>query len=156
MCRFAGIDMISDRIPDETKILAFRHLLEKHDLDKRIFEVFKARFSVPGMTMRQATILDAFLNAAPSSTKTKDGKPDPEMHQTKKGNQRYYGMKVLIGVEKYSGLIHPVVITAANVYDLTTAAQLLHGDEEVVYDDAAECQCIAKRPEMNCTAVDFG
>jgi IS5 family transposase len=87
------------------------------------------------------------LIAAPSSTKNKEGKRDPEMHQTKKGNQWYYGMKVHIGVDKDSGLIHPVVTTAANVHDLTPAAELLHGDEEVVYGDAGY-QGITKRHEL--------
>jgi transposase, IS5 family len=106
------------------------------------------------MTMRQGTIVDATLIAAPSSTKNKDGKRDPEMHQTKKGNQWYYGMKVHIGVDKDSGLIHSVVTTSANVHDLTPAAELLHGDEEVVYGDAGY-QGIAKRPEMAGTAAEF-
>jgi IS5 family transposase len=87
------------------------------------------------MTMRQGTIVDATLIAAPSSTKNKEGKRDPEMHQTKMGNQWYYGMKVHIGVDNDSGLIHSVVTTAAHVHDLTPAAELLHGDEEVVYGD---------------------
>ena len=92
MRRFAGIELIRDRIPDETTILAFRHLLEKHDLGEQIFETVKTHLSSRGMTMRQGTIVDATLIAAPSSTKNKDGKRDPEMHQTKKGNQWYYGM----------------------------------------------------------------
>ena len=162
MRRFAGIDLISDRIPDETTILTFRHLLEKHDLGEQIFETVKAHLSARGMTMRQGTIVDATLIAAPSSTKNKEGKRDPEMHQTKKGNQWYhrfaegcaYGMKVHIGVDKDSGLIHSVVTTAANVHDLTPAAELLHGDEEVIYGDAGY-QGIAKRPEMEGTAADF-
>ena len=86
--------------------------------------------------MRQGTIVDATLIAASSSTKNKAGKRDPEMHQTKKGNQWYFGMKVHVGVDKDSGLIHSVVTTAANVHDLAPAAELLHGDEEVVYGDA--------------------
>jgi len=162
MRRFAGIELISDRIPDETTILAFRHLLEKHDLGEQIFETVKAHLSARGMTMRQGTIVDATLIAAPSSTKNKDGKRDPEMHQTKKGNQwshRYaegfaYGMKVHTGVDKDSGLIHSVAVTAANVHDLTPAGELLHGDEEVVYGDAGY-QGIAKRPEMSCAAAEF-
>ena len=154
MRRFAGIDLISDRIPDETTILTFRHLLEKHDLGEQIFETVKAHLSARGMTMRQGTIVDATLIAAPSSTKNKEGKRDPEMHQTKKGNQWYFGMKVHIGVDKDSGLIHSVVTTAANVHDLTPAAELLHGDEEVIYGDAGY-QGIAKRPEMEGTAADF-
>ncbi len=97
--------------------------------------------------MRQGTIVDATLIAAPSSTKNKEGKRDPEMHQTKTGNQWYYGMKFHAGVDKDSGLIHSVVVTAANVHDLTPAAELLHADEEVVYADAGY-QGIAKRAEM--------
>lgn len=121
MRRFAGIDLISDRIPDETTILTFRHLLEKHDLGEQIFETVKAHLSARGMTMRQGTIVDATLIAAPSSTKNKEGKRDPEMHQTKKGNQWYFGMKVHIGVDKDSGLIHSVVTTAANVHECMTS-----------------------------------
>ena len=147
MRRFAGIELISDRIPDEITILTFRHLLEKHDLGEQIFETAKAHLSARGMTMRQGKIVDATLIAAPSSTKNKDGKRDPEMHQTNKGNQWLFGMKVHAGVDKDSGLIHSVVDTAANVHDLTPAAELFHGDEVVVYGDAGY-QGIAKRPEM--------
>jgi IS5 family transposase len=162
MRRFAGIELISDRIPDETTILTFRHLLEKHGLGEQVFETVKAHLSEKGMTMRQGTIVDATLIAAPSSTKNKEGKRDPEMHQTKKGNQWYhrfaegcaYGMKVHAGVDKDSGLIHSVVVTAANVHDLTPAADLLHGDEQVVYADAGY-QGIAKRPEMAGKATEF-
>jgi IS5 family transposase len=92
MRRFAGIELISDRIPDETTILTFRHLLEKHELGEQIFETVKTHLSARIMTMRQGTIVDATLIAAPSSTKNKEGKRDPEMHQTKKGNQWYFGM----------------------------------------------------------------
>jgi IS5 family transposase len=137
MRRFAGIELISERIPDETTILTFCHLLKKHDLGEQIFETVKAHLSARGVTMRQGTIVDATLIAVPSSTKNKEGKRDPEMHQTKKGNQWYhrfaegfaYGMKVHAGVDKDSGLIHSVVVTAANVHDLTPAAELLHGDD---------------------------
>ena len=154
MRRFAGIELISDRIPDETTILTFRHLLEKHGLGEQIFETVKAHLSEKGMTMRQGTSVDATLIAAPSSTKNKEGKRDPEMHQTKKGNQWYFGMKVHAGVDKDSGLIHSVVVTAANVHDLRPAADLLHGDEEVVYADAGY-QGIAKRPEMASKTTEF-
>ena len=136
MRRFAGIELISDRIPDETTILTFRHLLEKHGLGEQIFDTVKALLADRGVTMRQGTIVDATLIAAPSSTKNKEGKRDPEMHQTKKGNQWYFGMKVHAGVDKDSGLIHSVVVTSANVHDLTPADDLLHGDEQVVYGDA--------------------
>jgi len=154
MRRFAGIDMISDRIPDETTILAFRHLLEKHNLGEQIFQTVKAHLKDRGMAMKQGTIIDATLIAAPSSTKNKAGERDPEMHQTKKGNQWYYGMKVHIGVDKDSGLIHSVETTAANVHDLTPAAELLHGEEEVVYADAGY-QGIEKRPEMEGKTTTF-
>jgi len=147
MRRFVGIDLVSDRIPDETTILAFRHLLEKHNLGEQIFETVKAHLKDRGMAMKQGTIIDATLIAAPSSTKNKSGERDPEMHQTKKGNQWYYGMKVHIGVDKDSGLIHSVETTAANLHDLTPAAELLHGGEDVFYADAGY-QGIEKRPEM--------
>jgi IS5 family transposase len=154
MRRFAGIELISDRIPDETTILTFRHLLEKHGLGKQIFDTVKALLAAQGVTMRQGTIVDATLIAAPSSTKNKDGKRDPEMHQTRKGNQWCFGMKVHAGVDKDSGLIHSIVVTAANVHDLTPAAELLHGDEAVVYGDAGY-QGIAKRPEMAGKTTEF-
>jgi IS5 family transposase len=154
MRRFAGIDIISDRIPDETTILAFRHLLEKHNLGKRIFETVKAHLKERGMAMKQGTIIDATLIAAPSSTKNKDGKRDPEMHQTCKGKQWHFGMKIHAGVDKDSGLIHSIVTTAANVHDLTPAAELLHGEEEVVYADAGY-QGIEKRPEMKGKTARF-
>jgi len=154
MRRFAGIDLVSERIPDETTILAFRHLLEKHNLGEQIFQAVKAHLKERGMAMKQGTIIDATLIAAPSSTKNKAGERDPEMHQTKKGNQWYYGMKVHIGVDKDSGLIHSVETTAANVHDLTPAAELLHGDEEVVYADAGY-QGIEKRPEMEGKTTTF-
>jgi len=154
MRRFVGIDLVSDRIPDETTILAFLHLLEKHNLGEQIFETVKAHLKDRGMAMKQGTIIDATLIAAPSSTKNKSGERDPEMHQTKKGNQWYYGMKVHIGVDKDSGLIHSVETTAANVHDLTPAAELLHGDEEVVYADAGY-QGIEKRPEMEGKTTTF-
>ena len=154
MRRFAGIDLISERIPDETTILAFRHLLERHDLGKQIFETVKDHLKANGMAMKQGTIIDATLIAAPSSTKNKKGERDPEMHQTKKGNQWYFGMKVHIGVDKDNGLIHSVETTAANVHDLTPAAELLHGDETVVYADAGY-QGIEKREEIQGRAIGF-
>jgi IS5 family transposase len=147
MRHFAGIDLISDRIPDETTILSFRHLLEKSNLGKEIFDVVKAHLKQRGMAMKQDTIIDATLISAPSSTKNKTGERDPEMHQTKKGKQWHFGMKVHIGVDKDSGLIHSVETTSANVHDITRAAQLLHGEEEVDYGDA-DYQGIEKRAEM--------
>ncbi len=120
-------------------ILTFRHLVEKYGLGEQIFDIVKAHLSTRGMTMRQGTIVDATLIAAPISTKNKVGERDPEIHQTKKGYQWYhryeedcpYGMKVHAGMAKDSGLIHSVVGTAANVHDLTPAAELLLGDDQV-------------------------
>lgn len=154
MRRFAGIDLMSDRIPDETTILAFRHLLEKHDLGDRIFKAVNVHLKARGMAMKKGTIIDATLIAAPSSTKNNARERDPEMHQTKKGNQWYFGMKVHIGVDKDTGLIHSVKTTAANVHDLTPAAELLHGEEEVVYADAGY-QGIEKRQEMEGSSALF-
>ena len=152
--RFAEIDLISDRIPDETTILAFRHLLEKHNLGRKVFETVNAHLKQRGMAMKQGTIIDTTLISASSSTKNKTGERDPEMHQTKKGNQWYFGMKVLIGVDKDSGLSHSVETTSANVHDITRGAQLLHGDEEVVYGDAGY-QGIEKRAEMAGKSTTF-
>ena len=154
MRRFAGIDMIGDRIPDETTILTFRHLLEKHDLGQQIFEVVKAHLKANGMAMKQGTIIDATLIAAPSSTKNEKKERDPEMHQTCKGKQWYFGMKVHIGVDSESGLIHSVETKAANVHDLTPAANLLHGEETLVYADAGY-QGIEKRDEMKGRGIGF-
>jgi IS5 family transposase len=129
--------------------------VEKHGLGEQIVDTVKAHLSTRGMTMRQGTIVDATLIAAPSSTKNKVGERDPEIHQTKKGNQWYhryaedcaYGMQVHAGMAKDSGLIHSVVVTAANVHDLTSAAELLHCDDQLVYGDAGH-EGIAKKPEM--------
>ena len=154
MRRFAEIDLISDRIPYETTILSFRHLLEKNNLGKEIFDVVKAHPRQRGMAMKQGTIIDATLISAPSSTINKTGDRDPEMHQSKKGNQWYFGMKVHIGVDKDSGLIHSVETTSANVHDITRAAQLLHGEEVVVYGDAGY-QGIEKRAEIAGKSTTF-
>ena len=136
MRRFAGIALITDRIPDETTILAFRHLLEQNELGEQIFEAVKGHLKANGMAMKQGTIVDATIIAAPSSTKNEKRERDPEMHQTCKGKQWHFGMKVHIGADSESGLIHSVETTAANVHDLTPAAELLHGEETVVYADA--------------------
>jgi transposase, IS5 family len=162
MRRFAGIDLISERIPDETTILAFRHLLEEKDLGAQIIETVKAHLKANGMAMKQGTIIDATIIAAPSSTKNEKRERDPEMHQTCKGKQWHFGMKVHnryaeakgYGVDSESGLIHSVETTAANVHDLTPAAELLHGEERVVYADAGY-QGIEKRPEMEGRGIGF-
>ncbi len=114
---FAGLHL--DRIPDETTILNFRPLLERHELASQILEVINGYLGERGLLLRQGSIVDATVIHAPSSTKNKDGKRDPEMHQTKKGNQYYFGMKAHIGVDDDSGLVHSVIGTAANVADVT-------------------------------------
>jgi IS5 family transposase len=164
MRRFAGIDMMSERIPDETTILASRHLLEKHAPGQTIFEAVKSLLKACGMAMKQGTIIDATLIAAPTSTKNKSDVRDPDMHQPKKGTQWYhrwaegcaYSMKVHIGVDAESGLTHSVQTTAANVHDLTPAAELLHGEEMVVDADVGSgYQGIAKRHEMEGQTIEF-
>lgn len=160
--RFAGIDLASKRIVDETTILAFRHLLEKNNLGEQIFAPVKAHLKERGMPMKHGTLIDATLITAPSSTRNKAGERNPEMHQTKKGNQWYYrcaegfayGMKVHIGVDKDSNMIHSVETTVAKVHKLTPTAVLLHGEEEVVYADAGY-QDIEKRPEMKGKSTNF-
>lgn len=142
--QFAGLSL--ERIPDETTILNFRRLLEKHELAAGILGVINGYLGDRGLSLRQGTIVDATLIHAPSSTKNQDGKRDPEMHQTKKGNQYYFGMKAHIGVDAESGLVHSVVGTAANVADVTQVDKLLHGDENVVSTDAGYTG-VEKRPE---------
>jgi IS5 family transposase len=136
----------TQRIPDRVSILRFRHLLEAHDLSPKILEVINAQLAVQGLMLKTGTVVDATLIAAPSSTKNKDGERDPEMHQTKKGNQWHFGMKAHIGVDADSGLVHSVIGTAANVNDVTRGHDLLHGKETVVFADAGY-QVADKRPE---------
>ncbi|TPG64656.1 IS5 family transposase [Pseudomonas arsenicoxydans] len=142
--QFAGLSL--ERIPDETTILNFRRLLEKHELAAGILGVINGYLGDRGLSLRQGTIVDATLIDAPTSTKNRGGKRDPEMHQAKKGNQWYFGMKAHIGVDDESGLVHSVVGTAANVADVTQVDKLLHGDENVVCADAGYTG-VEKRPE---------
>lgn len=148
--QFAGLSL--ERIPDETTILNFRRLLEKHELAAGILAVINGYLGDRGLSLRQGTIVDATLINAPSSTKNKDGKRDPEMHQTKKGNQYYFGMKAHIGVDDESGLVHSVMGTAANVADVTQVDKLLHGEENMVGADAGYTG-VEKRPEHDCREV---
>ena len=128
MRRFAKIGGLDD-VPDETTILNFRHLLEQHDLARRLFNRVNTHLSRKVQSLQGGTIVDATLIAAPSSTRNKQGERDPEMHQTRKGNQYFFGMKAHIGVDDASGLVHHVECTAANVADITQAYKLLHGVE---------------------------
>ena len=134
------------RIPDRVSILRFSHLLEGHGLSPRILQIINDKLGMQGLMLKTSTVVDATLIAAPSSTKNKGGTRDPEMHQTKKGNQWHSGMKAHIGVDAESGLVHTVVGTAANVNDVTQGHALLHGEEEVVFADAGY-QGVTKRAE---------
>lgn len=144
--RFVGIDLNREAVPDVTTLLKFRHLLEEHQLTESIFNAINAHLADRGLFLREGTIVDATLIAAPSSTKNKEGKRDSEMHQTKKGNQWHFGMKVHVGVDAQSGLVHTLIGTAANVHDVIQAHALLHGDETDVFGNAGY-QGVEKREE---------
>lgn len=152
--RFVGIDLSREAAPDATTLLKFRRLLERHGLTRTLFETINAHLAEQGLLLREGTIVDATLIAAPPSTKNRDKARDPEMHQTKKGNQWYFGMKAHVGVDAHSGLAHTMVGTAANVADVTQAHELLHGEESEVYGDAGY-QGVAKREENQDTVVDW-
>ena len=143
---FAKLDGVLDRLPDESTILRFRHLLEKHNLAPDMLRVVNDLLQHKGLLLKTGTAVDATLISAPSSTKNSSGERDPEMKQTKKGNQWYFGMKAHIGVDAHSGLVHTVVGTAASVNDVTQAGALLHGEETVAFGDAGY-QGVHKRPE---------
>jgi transposase, IS5 family len=135
--RFVGIDLGSEAVPDATTLLKFRHLLEQHKLGEQLFAEVGRVLQGSGMTLKTGTIVDATIIAAPSSTKNKEKKRDPEMHQTRKGKQWYFGMKLHIGVDSQSGLAHSAVVTPANVHDKHPLPNLLHGQERRVYGDSA-------------------
>jgi IS5 family transposase len=151
-CEFARLDPGMMRLPDETTILRFRHLLEEHNLSIQLLATINATLAKKGLMLKTGTVVDATLIAAPSSTKNSSGERDPEMHQTKKGNQWHFGMKAHIGVDADSGLVHSVIGTAANVHDVTQASALLHGEESMAFGDAGY-QGVEKRPEA--TDVDW-
>jgi IS5 family transposase len=143
---FAGIELNRDPVPDATTVLHFRHWLEQHKLTEVLFAEVGALLAERGLLMRQGTIVDATIIAAPSSTKNKEKRRDPEMHQTKKGNQWYFGMKAHIGVDVASGVVHSLAGTAANEADINQMAAVLHGGEEMVVADAGYTGA-EKRPE---------
>jgi IS5 family transposase len=145
--RFLGINFMEEQVPDATTLLKFRHLLEKHNICEALFKDIVERLDAAGLMMRGGTIVDATIISAPSSTKNKEGQRDPEMHQTKKGNQWYHGMKVHAGVDAGSGYIHTITGTAANVHDIEETARLLRDDDEVCYGDAGYTG-IEKREEI--------
>ncbi|MBA2723813.1 MAG: IS5 family transposase [Methylibium sp.] len=154
--RFVGIDLGRERVPDATTLLKFRRLLERHKLGEALFAKVGEVLQAQGMKVGCGTIVDATIIGAPSSTKNKDKKRDPQMHQTRKGEQWYFGMKLHIGVDSQTGLAHSAVVTAANVHDKHPLPDLLHGQEDRIYGDcayASQQELIrAKAPgAMDCT-----
>ncbi len=143
---FAGLDSWTNRLPDESTILRFRHLLEKNNLAAEILRIVNELLTAKGLMLKTGTVVDATLIAAPSSTKNQRGERDPEMRQAKKGNQWYFGMKAHIGADAESGLVHTVRGTAASVNDVVEANSLLHGQESVAFGDAGY-QGAEKRPD---------
>jgi transposase, IS5 family len=137
MRQFVGIDLGREPVPDETTICKFRHLLEAHQLGEQLFARIGTYLAAQGVTVSRGTIVDATIISAPSSRKNRTKERDPEMHQTKKGNQWYFGMKAHIGVDSRTKLIHSVAATAANVHDSQVLPDLLHGQETRVWGDAA-------------------
>ena len=147
MRKFMGINFFEQDVPDATTLLHFRHLLEDKGISKLFFDAINRCLEGDGRIMRGGTIVDATLISAPSSTKNKEKKRDPETHSAKKGNQWHFGMKCHTGVDAGSGFVHTVEATAANVHDVTVAAGLLREDDEVVYGDSAYLG-IEKRDEI--------
>lgn len=137
MRQFAGIDLGKETAPDETTICKFRHLLERNNLGQKLFEEVAGYLQGNGIKIANGTIVDATIISAPSSTKNQKKERDPEMRQTRKGNQYYFGLKAHIGVDSKSQVIHSVVVTAANVHDSQVLPDLLHGNETRVYGDSA-------------------
>jgi transposase, IS5 family len=142
--RFLRIDLMLDRIPDETTILHFRHLLEERGLTNQIFELVNAYLQEKGLIMKKGTIVDATIIRSPSSTKNQEQKRDPEMSSTRKNGQYYFGMKVHAGVDAKSGLAHSLVVTTAKKADIKVYPELLHGQEEAIFGDKAYCSDVEK------------
>ena len=147
MRSFMHLDFLTEQVPDATTLLHFRHLIEENKIGKRIFDDVKSRLEKAGLIMHGGSIVDATIIAAPSSTKNKEGKRDPEMHQTKKGNQWYHGMKVHSGVDAGSGYVHTITGTPANVHDIDETVKLVREDDHVVYGDSGYSG-IGKRDEI--------
>ena len=135
MRRFAGLDLTNDAMPDETTILKFRHLLEKHALTSQMMNIINDTLEQRGLLLKGGTMVDATIIHAPPSTKNQERKRDPEMHQTKKGNQWYFGMKVHVGADVNSGLVHTVSVTPANVSDINQLPHLVREDDRAVFGD---------------------
>lgn len=156
MRRFVGVELTVDAVPDETTILRFRHLLEQHRLTEAIFAHVRELLDTKGLLLKSGTIVDATIINAPSSTKNATGTRDPEMHQARKGNQWYFGMKVHVGTDP-KGVVHSITTTDAAQADITQFVDLLHGDESVAYGDKAywaewlqaECEAVGIRYRIN-------
>ena len=160
--RFVGVDLGIASAPDETTILRFRHLLEKHDLGGLMLEAVNVHLEAKGIKIQTGTIVDATIIHAPSSTKNASGERDPEMKQTRKGNQWYFGLKAHIGVDAKQGTVHTLVTTSANVADSTVLPDLLHGEERKVWGDGgyqgqteAIREAAPKAQDMTCRRTKF-
>jgi IS5 family transposase len=158
MKKFMRVNFGNEQVPDATTLLKFRHLLEENNLCEKLFKDLNERLESNGCVMRGGTIVDATIIKAPSSTKNATGKRDPEMHQTKKGNEWHFGMKAHIGVDAGTGYVHSLTATPANVHDITEASKLLRDDDDVVYGDSGYLG-IEKRPEIkndaNKSKIDY-
>ena len=152
--KFSRIDLTNESVPDATTMLKFRHLLEAHQLPKKMFDELNLRLHRQGILMCEGTIVDATIIKAPSSTKNQRRERDPEMHQTKKGNEWHFGMKAHIGVDAASGLVHTFVTTAAHIADIAKTAELLNGKEGIVYADAGYSG-VEKRVEIQALKQDI-
>ena len=160
--RFVGVDLGIASAPDETTVLRFRHLLEEHDLGGLMLEAVNVHLEAKGIKIQTGTIVDATIIHAPSSTKNEAGKRDPAMHQTKKGNQWYFGLKAHIGVDAKEGHVHSLATSAANVADMHMLPALLHGQERKVWGDAgyqgqteAIQEAAPKAQDMTCRRTKF-
>ena len=151
--RIVGVRLCGP-LPDETTILNFRHLLDRHDMGEGLFEEISDHLASRGLRLREGTIVDASIIEAPSSTKNQAGARDPEMHQTKKGSQWYFGMKVHIGVDAQTGVVHSISTTPAKVHDVTEAHRLLHGGEKRVWGDSGY-RGVGRRAEHRERCVDW-
>ena len=153
MRRFAYLSL-DKSIPDHTTIMKFRHLLEKHYLGRQIFDAINQFLEESGLLMKEGSSIDATILEAPSSTKNKNNQRDPEMHQTKKGNQWHFGMKAHIGVDVQTGLTHTFTTTSANEHDLNQAHNLLHGEEKYIFADSGY-RGAQKREELKGTTAEW-
>lgn len=158
MRKFMGIDFMQEQVPDATTLLHFRRLIEESGLAKAFFEAINHCLEECGQMMKGGTVVDATIINAPTSTKNSSGSRDPEMHQVKKGNEWYFGMKCHMGVDAGTGYIHSIEATPANIHDITQAAKLIRTDDEVVYGDSAYLG-LDKRPEItkeeNKSKIDY-